>query len=111
MGGRASVHPKKASARHFTGIKMSAPVSEGGQDDDDILGFPGDRFVDKTDSNPGVLGEQDEEGDDTRMDETGDASSQGSPKKRKKSAVVLPDAFVTTRIKVLKQTITNGRRC
>jgi hypothetical protein len=43
---------------------MSAPALEGGQDDDDILGFPGDGFVDKTDVNPGVLGEQDEEGDD-----------------------------------------------
>jgi hypothetical protein len=54
---------------------MSAPVSEGGQDDDDILGFPGDGFVDKTDVNPGVFGEQDEEGDDSRMDETGGASA------------------------------------
>jgi hypothetical protein len=34
---------------------MSAPTLEGGQDDDDILGFPGDGFVDKTDGNPGVL--------------------------------------------------------
>ena len=94
---------------------MSAPASEGAtegrQDDDDVLGFPGDGFVDNTDANPGVLGEQDEEGDDSRMDETGASSSQGSGKKRKKSAVLAPDAFVTTRIKVLKQTITNGRRC
>jgi hypothetical protein len=45
---------------------MSAPALEGGQDDDDILGFPGDGFVDKTDVNPGVPGEQDEEGDDAR---------------------------------------------
>jgi hypothetical protein len=30
--------PKKASVRPFTGIKMSTPVEEGGQDDDDILG-------------------------------------------------------------------------
>ena len=66
--------PKKTSVRPFTGIKMSAPVSEGGQDDDDILGFPGDGFVDKTDVNPGVFGEQDEEGDDSRMDESGVAS-------------------------------------
>ena len=44
---------------------MSAPASEGAtegrQDDDDVLGFPGDGFVDNTDANPGVLGEQDEE--------------------------------------------------
>jgi hypothetical protein len=40
---------------------MSAPALEGGQDYDDIMGFPGDGFVDKTDANPGVLVEQDEE--------------------------------------------------
>jgi len=39
---------------------MSAPAEEGGQDDDDILGFPGDGFEDKPDTNPGVLTEQDE---------------------------------------------------
>ena len=50
---------------------MSASESEGGQDDDDVLGFPGDGCVDKTDANPDVFGEQDEEGDDSRMDETG----------------------------------------
>ena len=44
---------------------MSVPVSEGGQDDDDVLGFPGDGCVDKTDANPDVFGEQDEEGDDS----------------------------------------------
>ena len=55
--------PKTASVRPFTGIKMSATAAEGGQGDDDILGFPGDGFEDKTDATPGVLGEQDEEGD------------------------------------------------
>jgi hypothetical protein len=89
---------------------MSAPVSEGVQDDDDILGFPGDGFVDKTDTNPGVLGEQDEEGDDTRIDETGGASSLGSDKKRKKTVVVSPDGFVVDRIKKLKQKITGSNR-
>ena len=64
---------------------MSAPVAEGGQDDDDILGFPGDVFEEKTDANPGVLGEQDEEGDDTQMDVAAGGSVQGSAKKRKKS--------------------------
>ena len=58
--------PKKVSVRPFKGIKMSAPALEGGQDDDDILGCPGDGFVDKTDANPGVLVEEDEEGDDSR---------------------------------------------
>ena len=93
---------------------MSAPVSEGAtegrQDDDDVLGFPGDGFVDNTDANPGVLGEQDEEGDDSRMDETGAASSQGSGKKRKKSAVLAPDAFVTDRIKALKRAIAGSKK-
>ena len=81
---------------------MSAPGLEGGQDDDDILGFPGDGFVDKTDSNPGVLVEQDEEGDDTR-------SNEGSVKKHRKSAVVAPDGHVTARIKELKQKITGSK--
>ena len=80
---------------------MSAPALEGGQDDDDILGIPGDGFVDKTDENPGVLGEQDEEGDDTRRNE-------GSVKKRRKSAVVAPDGHVTARIKQLKEKITGS---
>ena len=31
---------------------MSAPEAEGGQDYDDILGFPGDGFKDKDDANP-----------------------------------------------------------
>jgi hypothetical protein len=31
---------------------MSAPQAEGGQDYDDILGFPGDGFKDKDDPNP-----------------------------------------------------------
>ena len=76
---------------------MSAPASEGVQDDDDILGVPGDGFVHKTDANPGVHGEQDEEGDDTRIDEAGGASSLGSAKKRRKTAVVSPDGFVADR--------------
>jgi hypothetical protein len=37
--------------------------------------FRGDGFDDKTDANPGVLGEQDEEGDDTQMDESFSKSS------------------------------------
>ena len=51
-------------------MKMSAPASEGVQDDDDILGFPGDGSVDKTDANPGVFGEQDEEGDSVTHEST-----------------------------------------
>ncbi len=89
---------------------MSAPVTEGGQDDDDILGFPGDGFEDKTDGNPGVIGKQDEEGDDTQMDVSADGSVQGSDKNHKKSVVVPPDGFLTDRIKTLKHTIT-GPKC
>ncbi len=48
--------PKKPSVRPLKGIKMSAPALEGGQDDDDILGCPGDGFVDKTDGNPSTRG-------------------------------------------------------
>jgi hypothetical protein len=86
---------------------MSASASEGGKDDDDILGFPGDGFVNKTDANPGVIGEQ--EGDDTRMDEAGGASSQDSVMK---SSVVLPDGFVTaqTRLVAEASAICNGCR-
>ncbi len=89
---------------------MSAPTAEGGQDDDDILGFPGDLFEEKTDGNPGVLGEQDEECDDTQMDVSTGGSVQDSVKKRKKSAVVSPDGFVTDRIISLKYTITGPKR-
>ena len=48
----ASSPLKKASVRSFTGIRMSVPAAEGGQDYDDILGFPGDGFKDKDDTNP-----------------------------------------------------------
>ena len=66
--------------------------------------------MDNTDANPGVLGEQDEEGDDSRMDEAGAASSQGSGKKRKKSAVLAPDAFVTDLIKTLKGAMAGSKK-
>ena len=59
--------------------------------------------MDKTDANPGVLVEQDEDGDDTR-------SNEDSAKKRRKSAVVAPDEHVTVRIKQLKEKIT-GSKC
>jgi hypothetical protein len=82
-----SVLPKKS----IRPSKMSAPAEEGGQDDDDILGFPRNGFEDKPDSNPGVHTEQDEEGDETQMQETSGGACQGSNKKRKKTAVVPPD--------------------
>jgi hypothetical protein len=65
--------PKTVSVRPYRDQNVDSD-SEGGQDDDDILGFPGDGFVDKTDANSGVLGEQDEKGDDTRMEESGGPS-------------------------------------
>ena len=59
--------------------------------------------MDKIDANPGVLGEQDEEGDDTR-------STEDSGKKFRKSAVVPTDGPVTARIKELNQKITGSKR-
>ena len=40
---------KKAIRPHLSGIKMSAAEQDGGQDDDDVLGFPGDGFKDNDD--------------------------------------------------------------
>jgi hypothetical protein len=94
-----SVRPKKS----IRPSKMSAFAEEGGQDDDDILGFPRNGFEDKPDSNPGVRTEQDEEGDETQMQETSSGACQGSNKKRKKTTVVPPDGSVSDRIKTLKK--------
>ncbi len=44
-------HPFFFSALSFL-IKMSAPEAEGGQDRDDILGFPGDGYQDPQDGGP-----------------------------------------------------------
>jgi hypothetical protein len=71
---------------------MSVPETEGGQDHDDILGFPGDGFQDPD----GVV----------PMTEETVASVPISVKKHKKSAPVPPDEFVGDRIKALKTTIT-----
>ena len=101
--------PKKSSVCPFTRTKMSAPAEEGGQDDDDILGFPGDGFEDKTDANPGVSTEQDQEGDDPQMDEVAGSSVQDSGKKSKKTVVVPTDVLVTDRIKTFKKTITGSK--
>jgi hypothetical protein len=53
---------------------------------------------------------RDLDGGDTPMDESGSAGGQGSVKKRKKSAVVPPDEFVTDRIKTLKKPICGVNR-
>jgi hypothetical protein len=84
---------------------MSATEQEGGQDDDGVLGFPGDGFKDNDDTDPDETTARDLDCGDTLMDETGSAVGQGSVKKRKKSDVVPPDQFVTDRIKTLKKTI------
>ena len=44
-------HPFFFSALSFR-IKMSAPEAEGGQDGDDISGFPGDGYQDPQDADP-----------------------------------------------------------
>jgi hypothetical protein len=40
------VFKKKACVRASCSSKMSVPEAEGGQEQDDILGFPGDGFQD-----------------------------------------------------------------
>jgi hypothetical protein len=84
---------------------MSAPEAEGGQDHDDILGFPGDGFEDPQDGVPPETMGADLDSGDTPMTEEA-AGSASSVKKRKKSAPVPPDEFVGDRIKTLKTTIT-----
>ena len=84
---------------------MSAPEEEGGQDYDDMFGFPGDGFKDKDDADPDETTETDFHAGDTPMDDTGVACGRNSVKKRKKSAVVPPDDFVADRIKTLKKII------
>jgi hypothetical protein len=55
---------------------MSAPAAEGGQDYDDILGFPGDGFKDKDDANPAEAREPAVDGGDTQMNEEAAGSCQ-----------------------------------
>ena len=95
---------KKPSVQSCTGIKMSSPV-EGGQDHDDILGFPGDGFEDPQDGVPPETMGADLDSGDTPMTEEA-AGSDSSAKKHKKSAPVPPDEFVGDRIKLLKTRIT-----
>ena len=79
---------------------------EGGQDHDDILGFPGDGFQDPEDGDPPETMETDLHSGAAPMTEEEAGSGPISVKKRKKSAPVPPDEFVGDRIKVLKTTIT-----
>ena len=101
---------KKASDRPFTWMEMSAPVTEGGQDYDDILGFPGDGFQDKDAVDPVEVSEPTVEGGDTEMNEVAPSSGPSSVKKRKTSVPVPPDEFVDDRIKTFKKTVC-GPKC
>jgi hypothetical protein len=89
---------------------MSAPEEEGGQDYDDFLGFPGDGFKDKDVTDPDETTETDLHVGDTPMDDAGAGCGQSSAKKRKKSAAVPPDEFVSDRIKTLKKNICGVNR-
>ena len=98
-------HPFFFSALSFR-IKMSAPEAEGGQDRDDILGFPGDGYQDPQDGGPLETMDEDLDSGAAGMTEESASSGPSSAKKRKKSAPVPPDEFVGDRIKQLKTTIT-----
>ncbi len=78
---------------------MSAPEAEGGQDRDDILGFPGDGYQDPQDGGPPETMDGDLDSGAARMTEESAASGPGSVKKRRTSAPVPPDEFVGDRIK------------
>ena len=67
---------------------MSTPTTEGGQDYDDILGFPGDGFQDKGVVEPAESSEPVVEGGDAKMNETSPSSDPNSVKKHKTSAPV-----------------------
>ena len=75
-------------------IKMSAPEAEGGQDRDDILGFPGDGYQDPQDGGPPETMEEDLDSGAAPMTQEAAGSGPSSAKKRKKSAPVPPDEFV-----------------
>lgn len=85
---------------------MSAPEAEGGQDRDDILGFPGDGYQDPQDGGPLETMDEDLDSGAAGMTEESASSGPSSAKKRRKSAPVPPDEFVGDRIKQLKTTIT-----
>jgi hypothetical protein len=104
------ISPKTASVFFQKNIKMSAPEVEGGQDHDDILGFPGDGYQDPQDGGPPETMDEDLDSGTARMTEESGCSDTNSDKKRvkkrRKSVPVPPDEFVGDRIKELKTTIT-----
>ena len=73
---------------------MSAPEAEGGQDRDDILGFPGDGYQDPQDGGPLETMDEDLDSGAAGMTEESASSGPSSAKKRRKSAPVPPDEFV-----------------
>ena len=95
--------------RHASGppvAKMSVPEAEGGQDQDDILGFPGDGFQDPEVGDPLETMQVDLDSGAAEMTEQAGGSHPSSAKKRKKSAPVPPDEVVGDRIKQLQAKIT-----
>ncbi len=61
---------------------MSAPEAEGGQDRDDILGFPGDRYQDPQDGDPLETMDEDLDSGAAGMTEESAPSGPSSAKKR-----------------------------
>jgi hypothetical protein len=88
---------------------MSGLEAEGGQDEDDILGFPGDGFLDPEVGDPLDTMQEDFDGGAAEMTGQAGGSHASSAKKRKKSAPVPPDEVVVDRIKQMKTQIT-GRK-
>ena len=86
---------------------MSESETVGGQDDDEILGFPGDGFKD---ANLAEVRDPSEDTGDSEMNEVEGVSGQDSTKKRKTNSPVPPDEFVTDRIKVLTDKIGGTNR-
>jgi hypothetical protein len=101
------VTQKKYPSGPSLDFKMSVPEAEGGQDDDDILSFPGDGFQDPEDGDPPETMEPDLHSGVTPMTEEAAVSGPTSAKKHKKSVPVPPDEFVGDRVfKTLKTRIT-----
>ena len=103
------VFKKKVCVRASRGSKMSGLEAEGGQDEDDILGFPGDGFLDPEVGDPLDTMQEDFDGGAAEMTGQAGGSHATSAKKRKKSAPVPPDEVVVDRIKQMKTQIT-GRK-
>jgi hypothetical protein len=86
--------------------KMAVPEAEGGQEQDDILGFPGDGFQDPEVGDPLETMQVDLDSGASEMTEHAGGSHASSAKKRKNSAPVPPDEVVGDRIQQLKTKIT-----